>query len=83
MSVSPRPIGRTCLVQLLPSPKTSTILEVVEPEKITQRGVVTAVGPKCKWVEVGQTYILRVSLGVTIGDLLLVPEVACMAKVEA
>lgn len=80
-SLNPRPIGRTCLVRVLPPEGKSTIIEVVEQDdRLTHKAVVEVRGPKCRFVEEGQTYIVRTSLGVPIGAQLMVPEVACLAK---
>ena len=79
-SPEPRPIGRTCLVRVLPPEGKSSIIQVVEQDdRLTHKAVVEVKGPKCRFVEEGQTYIVRTSLGVPMGDRLMVPEVACMA----
>ena len=77
------PIGRNALVALLPEPPKSTILytEGIAPEGITRRAVVQAVGGLCEHVAVGDTVLVRTTLGVQLGDLVLVPENACIAKV--
>jgi hypothetical protein len=79
-----KPIGRNVLVALLPPPPKSTILftEGIGTGGITQRGIVKATGAKCQHVTVGDTVLVRTTLGVAIGDLTLFPENACVARVE-
>lgn len=85
MSVEARPIGRTCFVSLLPEQHVSPLAAGVprDSEALVRRGVVTKAGPKCKHVQPGLTYLVRSSLGVVVGDELLLPEVACLALVES
>lgn len=83
MSLNPTPIGRTLLVRVLPAEGKSSIIEVVEQDdRLTHRAVAEVLGPKCRFVEPGKTYLVRTSLGVPLGDRLLVPEVACLARVS-
>ena len=69
-------------MRVLPPEGKSQIIEVVEQDdRLTHKAVVETRGPKCRYVEEGKTYIVRTSLGVPLGDRLLVPEVACMALI--
>ena len=82
--VSMRPIGRTVLVSMLPAPPKSTLIytDGIGTDSITQRAKVVATGDKCQHVEVGDTVLVRTTLGVVVGDLTLFPENACVARVE-
>lgn len=77
------PIGRNALVEILPERPKSSILytEGIGTEAITRRAVVKAVGGLCQHVAVGDTVLIRTTLGVQVGNLTLVPENACVARV--
>jgi hypothetical protein len=77
------PIGQNVLVRLLPERPRSTILytEGIAPDQITRRGVVEATGRLCRNVKPGDTVLVRTTLGVSIGDLSLFPENACVATI--
>lgn len=79
------PLGRNVLLDLLPETPRSTLIytEGLGAEGLVQRGVIRAVGPRCRYATVGQTVLCRITLGTKVGDHLLLPETACLAEVEA
>lgn len=84
MSLDAQPVGRTCFVRLRPATAKSTVIEVVElDDRLVHEADMVRVGPKCKWVVAGRRYLVRSSLGVPVGDLTLLPEVACLAELPA
>lgn len=77
------PLGRRVLLTLLPEPPKSTIIldPGLTPEGLTRRGTVLAVGEKCQYVAVGDTVIVRISTGKTVGDQMVIEEQAILATI--
>ena len=81
MTIRVEPLGRLCLVELLPLPPISSILVTPDRQEVGRQGIVKAVGPACTLVTVGQTVILNALTGMELDAGRLLDETAILGTV--